>query len=189
MRWTAHKWWWLYKKHTCSLMNWKRMHWETQQWKRTNEMNRSKPLPRRLVLYGRWLHINISPSRFVLMVSQPLALYISSTQQTNARIMSQLICTNIVQIVAMFINIYYPRITYNVPSSLGCECECVCIGTTLQWFHFHFVSPPSFRFFLNEDNGRMKNWRIFPHKWLHAWDFFNVNHNHKSDMLYYICCR
>lgn len=71
------------------MMNWKRA-------PKTNE--------RQCYYHFRCLCFD-SPSRFVLMVSQPLALYCTHIHKHS---MSQLICTNIVQIVTMFITIYYP---------------------------------------------------------------------------------
>lgn len=92
-------------------MNWKLLHWKPQEEKNVQINEQRNHYHGDLCCMAVVSCIKCSPSRFVLMVSQPLALCcVSHTQykQTNTHTMSQLICTNIVQIVVLFINIHYP---------------------------------------------------------------------------------
>lgn len=105
-----------------------------------------KPLSRWLVLYGRRLLL-CSPSGFVLMVSQPLALcfmqykpmWNTQISYTHTHTMSQLIRTNIVQIVVMFINIHYPVSLTTLFTLLRWKCIMFALPQTPGYNGFTFV--------------------------------------------------
>lgn len=101
---------------------------------------------------------------------------------THAHTMSQLICTNIVQIVTMFITIYYPVSLTTILTTMLVGRRAlfgtVSIQFTFVLCFFFFGLVIIFFVRLNKDNAKMKNWRIF----LLKISLSNVNRNRKSDV-------
>lgn len=143
---------------------------------------------------------NSLPSGCVLMVLQPLALCRTHNKQTDAHLctISQLICTNIVQIVSMFITIILSHIT-DVDDDdddayfalLARRLLAVRSSHSHRFYSIHFHSSlfASFIFFLLSFIFKvrtMPEWKMddFLLSICFAGDFLNVNRNRKSDMCF-----
>lgn len=129
-------------------VHWRTKNDATQNARNTSTNNKwtSKPLSLWLSLCatsGKCLEK--SPFKFVLMIAPPLAL---------CRTMSQLICTNIVQIVPMFITIHYPRITW------CCFLSEDAVGTVSTEFTFILLFSFFVGFFVHFSAWNEKLWNF-----------------------------